>query len=335
MKLELLQGALAVSENPGLDSTDPRFDDIVTLVQQSDFIGAANRSEAIIAEGIYDIRLIAYFLYGQFVERGLLGVRELLECLLTLLQDNWEAVGPSAKRNKLTQNSLGWLFKQLLKMFEYEEKTKADTWNAWLSSVSSEDVEVMLDVGGALRSLLMQHLEDSATPVLDVWGKLEIWLRNFQRLVYVAPVEEVEAEEAVYSEAVAEDAVQSAPTQLQDQSELVKGSYHLSLLKKKLDAFELLVNQEKFPNAALLADDINETLASFDPKLYFPELFANYSLLLAVNIGELAGYWENRESIEWQAMKDLLKVDINGFVSMNKVPSFESASNLSSGYVED
>ena len=64
MNLELLNTKLKVTDNPGLDTLDPRFADIVTLIQESNFSGAAAQSQEIIEEEIYDIRIICYFLYG-------------------------------------------------------------------------------------------------------------------------------------------------------------------------------------------------------------------------------------------------------------------------------
>jgi hypothetical protein len=49
MNIELIQGTLEVSESPGLETTDPRFSDIATLVQEGNYEEAVP-GEAILAE---------------------------------------------------------------------------------------------------------------------------------------------------------------------------------------------------------------------------------------------------------------------------------------------
>ena len=84
---------------------------------------------------------------------------------------------------------------------------------------------------------------------------------------------------------------------------------------KKLEAFDRLVAEEKYPRAALVADDIYDTLANFDPRVYFPKLFSRFFLLMALHIGDLSTFEEHKTSPEWQSMKDFYKVDLDGFVN--------------------
>jgi len=95
---------------------------------------------------------------------------------------------------------------------------------------------------------------------------------------------------------------------------LIEGSYHLRVLMNKMAAFERLLDEEKYPRAALVADDINEAIAVFDPRLYFPKLFARFSFLQAVHIQDLIAFQDQKETPEWQALKDFFKVDLDGFV---------------------
>ncbi len=307
MKIELLQGSLPVTENPGLDSTDPRFDEISTLVQEEKHAEAANLCESIIADGVYDIRLICYFLYGYWLEQGLTSLGSVVNCLNNVILENWEAVGPAAKREKSIQNSLGWMFRQLLKKVQYEETKNSPTWQQWQASVTSEEVDVILEAGEAFRSGMIRQLEDGAGPVVDMWGKMADWLRALQRLVYRPP--EPEQEES------GRDDPGEAPADRKAGGMEIEGSYHMNLLLKKLAAFDRLIAAEKFPRAALVADEINNTLANFDPMLYFPKFFETFVRLQALNFQQLAEYAEQRESPEWVAMQEWFKVDIDGFIN--------------------
>ncbi len=331
MNIELLQGTLSVSPNPGLDTFDERLSDIATLVQEGKYEEAAAQVEAILTEKIYDIRIIGYFLYGHFLEKGVGAMADIYQGLTDLLRENLEALGPTKNREKHIQTILSWLMKQLLKKMQYEEGKKSDSYEAWTAEVSSDQVQEALDAGDELHRILGPLLEDSAGPVLDGLMKVNDWLTTFQRLVYREPEpeaepepEEVEAEEWEDDEAdeieeevegweSKKDSVISA-TEDEDLVS-VEGSYHLKLLDRKLEAFDYLISEKKYPSAALLADDIKDIIANFDPTLYFPKLFARFFLQLAANIDELIVFEEHKNTTEWQVMQELLKVDIDSFVN--------------------
>ena len=333
MNIELLTTDLEVTENPGLDMLDPRFVDIVSLVEQGEYAGAATQAEAVLEEGIYDIRITGYFLYGHFLDQGLGVMPATLECLAKLMTDNWEALGPVKNREKHTQTSLGWYFKQLLKRLKHEESKESDVWQQWLSEVSSDDVQDALDTGINFQRAVSQNLEDKAGPVIDSLAKVNDWLKAFQRLVYREPEPEEEPEPE--DKTVEEDTAPAASAGWTDtDSQMVEGSYHLKLLLSKMAAFEQLVSKEQYPKAAIVADDINAIIANFDPRVYFPRMFSRYSLLLAHHIGEITSFAEYRESIKWRTMQDLYKVDLNGFVAFEADMEY-STTPSESGYSGD
>ncbi|MGZ4953766.1 MAG: type VI secretion system protein IglI family protein [Methylobacter sp.] len=316
MRIELLQGSMPVTENPGLDSTDPRFDDIATLVQSGEHVKAANLSEVLLVDGIYDIRLICYFLYGYWLENGLTSLLDVMTGLNNVLE-NWEAVGPASKREKNVEKSLDWLFKQLLKKIQYEENKNTPLWQQWQARFNADEVSQILELGETFRLSLNHRLEDKAGAVVGLWNKIEQWLQAFQQLMY-RPAEPEQTE------------VQTEPEQIEDESPTVyalpitamktpgleiESSYHLEQLLKKLAAFESLLQEEKFPQAAVIAVDINEALSNFDPKIYFPKIFESFVRLQAINFEELSIYAENQGSPQWQVMQDWLKVDVDSFIN--------------------
>lgn len=320
MNIDLLQGPLPVTENPGLETIDPRLSDIATLVEEGRYEEAAAESEAILKEEIYDIRIIGYFLYGLFLEQGLGATSAVYDCLTCCLRDNLEAIGPAKNREKHIQTVLNWVMKQLLKRVQYEEEKKGSCYECWLSEVSSDQVQEALDAADALRRTLGPVLEDTAGPVLDGLMKMNDWLGGFQRLVYREPeIEEEAAEEEVEEgEAVPEaKGLRISIPGMDDEVMGVEGSYPLKLLIRKLHAFDRLIAGKKYPSAALVADDINSIIANFDPKVYFPKLFTRFSLQLAAHINELVSCEEYKNTVGWQAMQELYKVDLDSFVNFD------------------
>ena len=95
------------------------------------------------------------------------------------------------------------------------------------------------------------------------------------------------------------------------------GSYHLAQLYKKIAAFQSLIEKKKYEQASLVAFDIDETIENFDPRLYFPEIFAEFSLQYSMNIQEILNSKKYVKSAEWQALKALYKVDIDRFAAMD------------------
>jgi hypothetical protein len=91
-------------------------------------------------------------------------------------------------------------------------------------------------------------------------------------------------------------------------------SQHFVELSNKLRAFEILIEKGQQEKAALVADDVLQTLDAFDPRLYFPELFARFSGLVSTNIGSLSTHWQQKDSVEWKALTQYYKVDLKGFV---------------------
>ena len=348
MNIELLQGTLEVSENPGLETIDPRLSDIATLMQDGKYEEAAAQSEAILEEQIYDIRIIGYFLYGHFIDQGVGAMADIYLCMRDLLRDNLDALGPVRNREKHIQTILNWLMKQLIKKLQYEEGKNSNLYEGWISEVSSDQVQEALDAGDELRRTLGPVLEDAAGSVLDGLMKVNDWLTAFQRLVYREPepkAEEVEEPEKWEKEEAGEE-VDEAPRKAErkepyvsiprlDEDEIsVEGSFHLKLFIRKLEAFDRMISEEKYSSAALVADDINTIIANFDPKIYFPKLFTRFSLQFAANINELVAFEEHKNGAEWQAMQELYKVDLESFVNFDSEGINLGASGAAGDYVE-
>lgn len=321
MSVDLLKGTLEVADHPGIDTFDPRFTDIASLIENGEYIPAAAQAQAVIAEGIYDIRVIGYFLYGVFVEQGVVALADVFHCLARLFGENWEAVGPVQKREKHAQTSVNWLIKILDRKLNREESKKGDVWDSWLEAASSDDLQQALDQWDAFRLAAAERLAEDAGDTMDSMMKIQSWLHAFQQLVYTEPDPMDESGESAgekdeaKSDAPDHTAIASAAGD--PDAVMVEGSYHLKTLLKKLAAFESLVTDRQFAKAAIVADDLDTIMAAFDPKLYFPKIFSRYTLLRAQNIGEIVPFDQSKVTVEWQALQQLYEVDLNHFIAMD------------------
>jgi len=327
MDLELLKSPLELKENPGLQTTDARLSDVATLVQEGDYLEAANQSREILQEKIYDIRIIGYFLYGHYAECGLPALGEILFCLESLIGNDLEAIGPERNRAKQFKNTLGWLVKILANNLDYEEGQRSATYSDWQSTLSADRVDAMMDAIDRLVVTTEMALEDGAG-VSDGLIKLKKWLSSFRDTLAVEAVpEQYEAEPGIPEESeMAEESVAVAPMQTRQtaredaEAESIKGlegSFHMKQLIIKLDAFNRLITSGKLVSAAVVADDINSIIANFDPRLYLPGLFVKYAMQTASNINSLVAYSQYRQSPAWTALQELYKVDIESFVEFD------------------
>jgi hypothetical protein len=85
-------------------------------------------------------------------------------------------------------------------------------------------------------------------------------------------------------------------------------------LLAKLRAFETLLNQGEHMKAAIVAEDVQNTLDNFDPRSYFPQMFSRFSELLSHHAELIGNNIENRDSFSWKTMAQFYKVDVDKFV---------------------
>ena len=91
-------------------------------------------------------------------------------------------------------------------------------------------------------------------------------------------------------------------------------SAELAMLLKKIQAFETLVQAKRFERAAMVADDIQSAVENFDPRKYFPSLFADFYADLVQNFDQISSFWARRDSADWQSFGRLYDVDLDTFV---------------------
>ena len=65
-----------------LEATEPRFQQITELAQGGQYTEAANAVEALLAENLFEVRLLGYYLFAVLHEEGLPRLPEILETLV-------------------------------------------------------------------------------------------------------------------------------------------------------------------------------------------------------------------------------------------------------------
>jgi hypothetical protein len=319
MSILLLEGRLLITENPGLDSMDPRYDVIVNCVQEENFIESIRLIDELFTENIYDIRMICYYLYGYWLDNGLRSLNEVLLCLNNVIEVNFDAIGPIANREQNFEKSLSWIMRQIYKKICYEEKKNSSLWQEWHSNIHEEDISQILEAGEILCLNLNQKITDKAVNIINLWNKIQAWM-NALKMMIARPLALIPTETENDSLLMLPKEDNEVISELHTNEYIsnfqgYESSYHMMILLKKITAFEQMIHKKKFDHAALILEDIKQTLSEFEPMLYLPKIFENFVKLQALNINELVAYQQQRGTLEWEVMQEWFKVDLDGFIN--------------------
>src|SRR3712207_539101 len=77
---------------------DPRLDAVDAYVTKAEYDMAARTAEALLRDGIRDVRIIGPYLMGSFVEQGLKGLPRIFRSVITTLKQSLGAFGPEEKK---------------------------------------------------------------------------------------------------------------------------------------------------------------------------------------------------------------------------------------------
>jgi hypothetical protein len=321
MSILLFQGSLPVTDNPGIDTIDPRYDAIVSYVQDDNFIAAITLIEDLFAEEIFDIRMISYYLYGYWLDNGFGSLNVVLQCLNNILSDNFEAVGPIANHDQNFEKSLSWIMRQILKKINYEEKKNSSLWQQWYTSITEEDISHILETGEILCGTLTQKIPDKAVDIINLWNKIQASLKAIKKMV-ARPLDlittETDNDKTEFPLLVSEENDLKGELESKEpinSYQAYETSYPMTLLLKKISAFERMINEKKFDRAALILEDIKLSLSTFEPTVYLPKIFENFVKLQALNINDLLICQQERGTVEWEVMQEWFKVDLDGFIN--------------------
>ncbi len=317
LEIQLLLNPLTPTDNPGLDTLDPRFQEIAGFVEAGEFARASEQTQTLLKEGIVDIRVISYFLYGAFLEGGLAGLASVLSGLASLLGPNWPAVGPAQKKDKHTENGIAWFLGRLVKKLKAEEEAKSEEWTKWLEQVPLDGVAPITQQIEAVRTAM-----NAAAPsqkLTDALKTVEDWVKSYRAIVEAEakknapePAPEAPKQEEAPAAADASRTQRAVPAGASD-GFIVEGSIHLQELGRKLTAFEQLVRKKEFARASVVYQDVQTIVDHFDPRVFIPKMFGSFYALSMKHLDELLPDLEKKETPGWKAMEQLYRVDVDAF----------------------
>jgi len=318
LQRNLLEKLLA-AEAPDLESSDERLEKVNGLVSKSAYLDAARAAEALLRQGLYDVRLVGPYLLGLFIEGGLEAMPVVFQGLSRTLLINWQFFGPRERKDVFADGGLRWMLKVLNKHLEHHERLKDETWQRWSAPSNREPLEQALTLSEEIFSAFARAMPRNGCEA--PFRRLSQWLEgHLQSLPSPAPMEEPEPEHVEKPEEVEEES--QAPSQpakpvraAASAGPTMPVSPALAQLMLKLTAFDTLVARQDFQRASVVAADVLNVVEHFDPRVYLPALFSRFFAGLSTNAEQVEPLLQSTETLSFRALDQLYRVDLETFLA--------------------
>jgi hypothetical protein len=322
---------LPASTEPDLETVDERLVAIEALAEKARFDAAAEATLALVTEGIRDVRTLPYLFYQAFLEGGFTSLELVFRALANLVGPSYAALAPERRREEHVDRRLSWLFDKIQRGLEYDEKFGTPEWAALTKTLTPADIQSAL---GAAKPLSEQLVARDALRADQALAQLSAKLRSYEEgprtphgltpLLTSASSPAADAKAPARAAAAASGATATAADASTQplQPPVREGLYRMELvvpyafvdLCRKLKAFETVIHKHQYQKAAVLAVEIEQIADSFDPRLYFPELFSTHAALHSKHAATLAREANDQETPIWRALARYARVDLDGFV---------------------
>jgi hypothetical protein len=294
------------------DDISPQiFDKIAEHVEKEEMDSGVALIQEAFGEGNFDMRLVSYYLYDDFVKSGVKSFNETLPIFMSLVKDHWEALRPFQRKDKQIESSFNWFFTQVVNKLKYNERlckeNKTPLWSFDILRMSEEEFGQLQATVKSFYDFFHEKWEKSSAK--ERIGHLLKRVADLKPML-VEKIEEIQ--EVVEEAAPSEEPVVEAPLERSFDASAFETQEMMSLIKK-LKTFETLTEKGKFRKAALVSVDISQAISNFDPCFYFPKMFSTYFNLLARYSSSIAEESENQESLEWKALERLYRTDLDQF----------------------
>jgi hypothetical protein len=304
-------------EAPDLESADERLEKVNGLVSRSDYVDAARAAEALLRQGIHDVRLVGPYLLGLFIEGGLESMPVVFHSLSKTLLLNWSCFGPRERKDVFADGGLRWFLKVLNRHLEHHERLKDETWQRWSLPHNREPLEQALTLSEEIFSAFGRVMPRNGCEA--PFRRLCQWLEgHLQSLPSSAPPEEPESEPV--EELEQEEVSPSRPAEPPRAAPVsavptMPVSPALAQLMRKLAAFDTLVERQDFQRASVVAADVLNVVEHFDPRVYLPALFSRFFAGLSTSADQVEPLLQSTETLSFRALDQLYRVDLDTFLA--------------------
>lgn len=317
---------------PAHDASAAALDEIMHLAQSANYEPAAQRATELIEAGCKDVRAFIVYALGAFAEHGPGVVPALFDAIRAVLVRPASDSIPASSSSRTMDTALRFGFRIMKAQLDFDERQNEATRRVWARHLTADCAAAVLRACADLRKAIHEVVEAPLCE-LELGAVIARFEAYFSRNTPEAqPPPRVSGEPherledvaspplAPLSERTAAASRQALPSFARRVSdhEPETGSLAVSPALhhfiRKLEAFEQLVTNGSLGKAAIVADDIRNVIAAFDPMIYFPNLLAPHFRLLSHKIEDLSPYWEQGATPVRDALEQLYRVDLDAFV---------------------
>lgn len=318
-KLDFLKAAMSSASTVSDLEINENFHQIVSFMENGEFDSAIPLLENAFQKNVLDIRLILYFLHANFVKGGIKTLSDTLPILLSLMEESWEKLSPSTKREKQAEKSFAWFFSRQIKALEGANRAyknnDAEPLNKFTTGMTADSLDKMGEWTTKLCQIFLVRW-----PSGQVNNQLLHMMKSARELSHlVFKTQEIKTEKKAEKE---EKLASPASSIKKEENKPLNGllsipvnalepSPALEELYKKIQAFKALVERKDYHKAVIVTGDIEQRLENFNPALYFPKLFIEYYSLYAKHASQLE---DQRPTNAQKLLQKLFEADLDSFV---------------------
>ncbi|MFO0580119.1 MAG: type VI secretion system protein IglI family protein [Polyangia bacterium] len=322
--LSLLEQPLVPPPARELGLVDPDLERVVALADRGQFVAAAEHAQQLFQARVYDVRLLGFYLYGAFVEQQAPGLLKMLRCVGVVLTASWPALGPSDKKERHCDVALRWLFAHILDDLRFLRRVKKDEWLAWVERWGQAAVQPTLRQVAEVIPLLdrdgaMTQASAALVTLRDLLASLPVPPPAVPAVEPAAPaLAAAEAPEpATPAPAVEPGAAPSLPPS-PPPSLTVPLSPPLHALLRKLAAFNRLIKNAQYQQAAIVYKDIKQIIDKFNPCVYLPSLFGEFFKNVLESSAQLVPNLDKPADFSTNMLIELYNTDLDLFVATRR-----------------
>lgn len=340
ISITLLSSPLSAPAARELVETDQELAQLTALADRNEFITAAEQAAQLWRQQVYDVRTLGIYLLGIFMEQGVTALAPILSCIELACTTNWTYLGPARSKQKHLDGALRWLFINVANQLRFEKHRQGPGWQRILQQWEQAPQGAILESASRV-TVTLGELLPSASSVGQLLG-----LRG---LLAALPMASSPAAAAV----IEVSGLATEPDQGGAEMKVLKGqepagstlnalpaatvggapggalgsasgamltlpiSPPMQILLQKLAAFNALVKQSKFRQAAIVYNDMRQSIEKFDPRLYLPSLFGEYFSNIVTHATELTQSLEAPNDFATQALSELYHTDLERFIAVN------------------
>jgi hypothetical protein len=317
---------------------EPYFTRLASYWEKGQYVDLVENYQALPQIFALDIRLCVYYLYAMWAskpETGLASCINALHCLLKHPQLPWRfcihETQPDAAQSQSAnalQNSLHLLFRKILHRMARQDAASSDlatnvsTPTGAVSAVDRANLGHTTEALARLTDLLTLRYPQLNAAFFGLVAQVSDYCRESeQRARTHDEAIEPQTGNGEYLDPAVEPLTPPGPPSTATEVSLTPtASAPLQQLLQHMHLFEQLCRQDDRLKAAVLLSELQARFERFDPLLYFPELFTDFIAQRATHAHRLEPYFSDRDSFQWQVLKDCLYVNPSAYLELRFSP---------------